>query len=126
MVILQPKNSYYIYGVKLNKKIRKYFLVLPIIILFSITFNLFQKTIVDNDHTHYEHDSLIHIHKHTHSDSTHSHYHSSINKISFLDHFLFSSENICLILQKSNQPFELLTFYPKDLKNSLFKPPKFS
>ena len=110
----------------MNKKIRKWILLLPVVILFSITFNFVQKSLVDNGHSHYEHDSLIHIHKHTHSDSTHSHYHSSTNNISILDHFLFSNEDAFLISQKNNLPFELLTFYPKDLKNTLFKPPKFS
>lgn len=110
----------------MNKKIRKWILLLPVVILFSITFNFVQKSLVDNGHSHYEHDSLIHIHKHNHLDSTHSHYHSSINNISFLDHFVFSNEAICLDTQKCNQPFELLTFYSKDLKNPLFKPPKFS
>lgn len=110
----------------MNKKFRKIVLVLPIIILFSISFNLIQKSMVDNEHKHYTHDSLIHIHNHSHSDSTHSHYHSSINNISFLDHFFLSNEDVFLVSQKNNQTFELETFYPKDLKNSLFKPPRFS
>jgi len=111
----------------LNKKIRKVALLLPIIILFSITLNFIQKTVIDNQHTHYEHDSIVHIHEHTHTNnSTHSHYHSSSSNISFLDHFVFSNENIHLDSQKSKQSFELLTFYQKDLINSLFKPPIFS
>lgn len=110
----------------MNKKFKRVILILPIMILFSMTFNFIQKSIVDNEHKHYTHDSLIHIHNHSHSDSTHSHYHSSINNISFLDHFFLSNEDVFLVSQKNNQTFELETFYPKDLKNSLFKPPKFS
>ena len=111
----------------MNKKIRKVALMLPIIILFSITLNFIQKTVIDNQHTHYEHNSIVHIHEHTHTNNnTHSHNHSSSNNITFLDHFVFSNENIYLGSQKNNQSFELLTFYQKDLINSLFKPPIFS
>lgn len=110
----------------MNKKIRKWILLLPVVILFSITFNFVQKSFVDNGHTHYEHDSLIHIHKHTHSDNiTHSHYHSSAN-VFVLDYFVLTNENISLDNQDKNRPFELLTFHFNDLKNSLFKPPRFS
>lgn len=110
----------------MNKKIRKWILLLPVVILFSITFNFVQKSFVDNGHTHYEDDSLIHIHKHTHSDNiTHSHYHSSTN-IFVLDYFVLTNENISLDKQDKNRPLELLTFHLNDLKNSLFKPPRFS
>ncbi len=111
----------------MNKKFRRMVLMLPIIILFSVTLNFIQKTIQDDGHMHNEHDSIIHMHEHKHSNSSaHSHYHSSSNNITFLDHFVFSNENIHLDSQKSNQSFELLTFYQKDLINSLFKPPIFS
>ncbi len=102
-------------------------LVLPIIIFFSVTLSFIRKVIQDDEHMHYQHDSLIHIHEHKHSNSSvHSHYHSSPNNFSFLDHFVFSNEKIYLDTQKLKQSFELLTFYQKDLINSLFKPPIFS
>lgn len=109
----------------MNKKFKKIILILPIMILFSMTFNFIQESVLDNGHTHYEHDSLIHIHKHTHSDNiTHSHYHSSTN-IFVLDYFFLTSENISPVKQDRNKPLELVTFYVNDLKNSLFKPPRF-
>ena len=110
----------------MNKKVKKMIFLLPIMILFSITFNFVQKTLVDNGHTHYEHDSLIHIHQHTHSDNhTHSHYHSS-NTVSVLDCFCINTEGIYLDRLQNNKPLESVTFYINDLKNTLFKPPKIS
>lgn len=110
----------------MNRKIRKCILLLPLVLLVSITFNFVQKSFVDNGHTHYEHDSLILIHKHSHTDNTtHSHYHSSTN-VSVLDYFVLKNENILIDKQDKNKPLDLITFYLNDLKDSLFKPPRFS
>ena len=110
----------------MSKKFKRVILILPIMIFFSMTFNFKKKSIVDNRHTHYNHDSLINIYKHSHSnDNIDSHYHSSKN-ISVLDYFFFTNENISLDIQENNKPLELITFYLNEFKNSFFKPPQFS
>lgn len=96
------------------------------ILLSTLTINCMGKTTVDKSHAHYEHDSIIHIHKHSHSGNTHTHYHSS-SSISVLDHLTFESQKLEIdILEKDFAIFDLSNLNSNQIKNELFKPPRFS
>ena len=110
----------------MTKKFKRVILLLPFMILFSITCNYVQKSIGDRGHSHNHQESIIHIHKHSHSRTTHSHYHSSSN-ITILDYFTFKNADIVLDTNNINlNQYEVQTFNPKSIKNKLFKPPRFS
>ena len=112
-------------GVQLNKN-RRFVLLLSFILVFTVTFNFIQKSIVDDEHTHYEHDTLIHVHQHTHQGNSHSHHHST-NSISILDYCYSSSDNKHINVNHNDQShFELSSMNDSEYIDKLLKPPKFS
>ncbi len=96
------------------------------ILLFSITCNSIQESIIDNDHSHSHHDSIIHIHQHNHSSITHSHSHGSIFilVLDYLHLLSFSDKNF--EISKNEDNFELKNLYSQEVINKLLNPPKFS
>ncbi len=100
---------------------------LSFIVLFSISFNFMQKSAINNEHAHHEHDSLFHNHEHIHlENNSHSHYHST-NSISLLDYFYTAlDKNHLLNLNNNNIAFGFLELHSSDLITKLFKPPKIS
>lgn len=101
--------------------------VFSFILLFSITFNSIEKTVLDYGHEqHNQHDSIVHIHKHSHNGITHTHSHQASN-ISVLDYFSFDSNKIDIdTLQRNFAIFDISNLKTYPIKQKLLKPPKFS
>lgn len=112
-------------GNNLNRKNKIWILILPIILISTITFSSIQKTMIDDEHSHSHHDSIIHIHQHSHSSITHSRSHSSTS-ISVLDYIHLSFNDKTSEFTKNEDNFEEKELYSQEVINKLLKPPRFS
>lgn len=110
----------------MNKRSKKFVLVLPFLLVIAITFNFFQKSMMDKEHSHSHHDSLVHIHEHFHQQNSHTHQHSS-QSITILDYYYSSYENDQFsIEEKDKNQFEITNMNSFDYIVKLLKPPRFS